>query len=116
MPYAQLTLAISDQCPGGLEGFAPLSGALPASVFTEAVADGESMSQSGASFCVFLDLMEGDEQVDEKCISLGQAARILGLPSEGLVSLGRQRLAQIDDEDAEWRAGKPGKGKAQDAA
>ena len=82
MSYAQITLAISDECPGGLEGFSPLSEHLPASVFAEAVEDGESMGQSGASYSVFVDLMDPDErQLDEKCISLTQAAQILGLPA-----------------------------------
>jgi hypothetical protein len=100
--YAQITLAISDRCPGGLEGFAPLSDALPASVFAEAVEDGLDMGQSGDSCSVFVDLMDKDEmQVGEKCVSLAQAAKILGLPAEGLVPLGRQRLAEINDEDAE---------------
>ena len=104
MPYTQVTLAISDQCPGGLEGFAPLSGPLPASVFTDATADGDSMGQSHGGHSIFLDLMEGGGQVDEKCISIEQAARILDLPPETLIPLGRQRLAQIDDEDAEYIA------------
>lgn len=99
--YAQVTLAVSDQCPGGLEGFASLSDPLPASVFEAAIADGQTMRTSGDTYSIFLDLMDGDErQVDEKCISLAQAAQILGLPPEGLVPLGRQRLAQINDEDA----------------
>lgn len=100
MAYAQITLAISDQCEGGMEGFAPLSDQLPAAVFTDAVADG----QSGGVHSVFLDLMSGDGQVDEKCISIEQAARILNLPAETLIPLGRQRLAQINDEDAEYLA------------
>lgn len=101
MPYAQITLAISDGYPGGLEGFAPLSDALPASVFSDAADDGQSMSQSGDYHSVFVDLMDKDEiQIGEKCISLSQAAQILGLPPESLVPLGRQRLAQINDEDA----------------
>lgn len=101
MSYAQITLAISDGCPGGLEGFAPLSDALPPSVFDGAVEDGHSMGQSGGSFSVFLDLNDGEDiQRGEKCISLAQAAQILGLPAEDLVPMGRQRLAQINDEDA----------------
>lgn len=100
MPYAQITLAISDQCLGGLEGFASLSGPLPATVFADAIED----AQSGGVHTVFLDLMEGEEQLNEKCISLGQAARILRAPVESLVPLGRQRLAQIDDEAAEYLA------------
>jgi hypothetical protein len=104
MAYAQLTLAISDQCPGGLDGFAPLSDPLPEAVFTDAVEDGLTMTQSGATHSVFVDLMEGGSQVDEKCISIEQAARILGIPPETVVPLGRQRLAQIDDEDAEYFA------------
>lgn len=101
MSFAQVTLAISDDCPGGMEGFAPLSGQLPASVFADAIEDGQTMSQSGASYSVFLDLMDKDEmQVGEKCICLAQAAEILGLLPAVLVSLGRQRLAQINDEDA----------------
>lgn len=105
--YAQITLAISDQCAGGLEGFAPLSGELPSSVFAAAVEDGQTMSQSGAEYSVFVDLMDGEyNQADEKCISLTPAASILDLPSETLVSLGRQRLAQINDECAAYIAGR----------
>lgn len=102
MAYTQITLAICDGCRGGLEGFAPLSGQLPASVFANAVEDGQSMGQSGASYSVFADLMDADDmQRGEKCISLAQAAKILALPAESLVSLGRQRLAEINDADAE---------------
>lgn len=110
-PYAQVTLAISDDCPGGLEGFSPLSERLPASVFANAIEDGQTMNQSGGPYSVFVDLMgKGDMQVGEKCICIAQAARILGLPSEILVSLGRQRLAQINDEDAEYVAASTGGG------
>lgn len=99
--YAQITLAICDGRRGGLEGFAPLSEHLPAAVFAGAVEDGQTMGASGATYSVFVDLMDGeDRQVGEKCISLAQAGQIIGLPPEGLVSLGRQRLAQINDEDA----------------
>lgn len=102
MIYAQITLAISDQCAGGLEGFAPLSDRLPESVFANAVADGETMGEAGGEHCVFLDLMDAQEvQVGEKCISLARAAQILGLPAEVLIPMGRQRLAQINDEDDE---------------
>lgn len=105
MPYAQVTLAIYDDCPGGLEGFAPLSEQLPAAVFEKATADGEPMSQSGAAHAIFLDLMDAQEmQIGEKCISLAQAAQILGLPADALVPLGRQRLAQINDEDSAYIA------------
>lgn len=100
-PYAQITLAISDEYPGGLEGFSPLSGQLPASVFANAVEDGQTMSQSGYSHSVFVDLMDRDEMlIGEKCICLAQASQILGLAAESLVPLGRQRLAEINDEDA----------------
>jgi len=100
--YAQVTLAISDQCPGGLEGFAPLSESLPVSVFEGAVEDGQGMDQSGDTFSIFVDLNDSDDiQLDEKCISLAQAAQILGMPLESIVPLGRQRLAQINDEDAQ---------------
>jgi len=101
MAYAQVTLAISDGCSGGLEGFAPLSDQLPASTFADAVEDGEPMSLSGACHAVFVDLMDDDDtQVGEKCISVTQAAEILGVPTESVVQLGRQRLAQINDDDA----------------
>lgn len=105
MNYSQITLAISDQCPGGLEGFAQVSdGPLPESVFAEAVEDGQSMGASGKRYSVFLDLMDENGQVDEKCISLDQAGRILGVDPATLIPLGRQRLAQIDDEAAEYLA------------
>jgi hypothetical protein len=99
--YAQITIAVYDPYPGGLEGFAPLSGKLPASVFAAAIEDGQSMDESGRPYSVFVDLMDGeDTQRGEKCISVTQAAEILSLSPEGLPSLGRQRLAQINDEDA----------------
>lgn len=101
MQYAKITLAVYEQVPGGMEGFAPLSDDLPASVFNTAVEDGQTMSESGSYYSVFVDLMDGDyNQVGEKCISLAQAAHILDLPPETLVSLGRQRLAQLNDEDS----------------
>lgn len=103
--YAQITLAICDDYPGGLEGFAPISTHLPASVFAAAIEDGQPMSQSGGAYSVFLDLMdEDDTQADEKCIHIDQAANILGLPSESLIPIGRQRLAQINDEAADYVA------------
>lgn len=101
--YSQVTLAISDECFGGLEGFAPLSGQLPEEAFHDAIEDGKSMQQSGTTYCVYIDLMNGDGQIDEKCISLAQAGRIIGAPCETLVQLGRQRLAKIDDEAASWQ-------------
>ncbi len=100
--YAQITIAISDQCIGGLEGFAPLSERLPAEVFDTAVEDGIGWEKPGQSFCIILDLMDGrHSRIDEKLISLDQASRIMGVPSDTLVQIGRQRLAQIDDEDTE---------------
>lgn len=99
MAFAQITLAISDQCEGGLEGFAQLSEQLPVSVYAEATEDGEALDHAGAHYCAFVDLMDSEHtQTGEKCISLAQAAAILGLPVEGLISLGRQRLAQLNDE------------------
>lgn len=101
MKYAQITLAICDNCPGGMEGFAPLSGQLSASVFADAIEDGQSMGQSHEHYSIFVDLMDAEEiQRGEKCISVAQAARILGLSAEDIVPIGRQRLAQINDEDA----------------
>jgi hypothetical protein len=108
--YAQITLAVCDPFPGGLEGYAPLSGRLPASVFTDAIEDGQSMDESGRPYSVFVDLMDGDDtQRGEKCISLTQAAEILELQPETLPSLGRQRLAQINDEDAAYVANRKGR-------
>lgn len=103
MAYARITLAVSDQCPGGLEGFAPLSGHLPAALFDSTIADGQDMTKSAATHCVWLDLMDGEHsRVDEKCISLTTAARILDVEPETLVPLGRQRLAQANDEAANY--------------
>lgn len=102
--HAQVTLAVSDRCPGGLEGFAPLSGPLPASVFASATEDGEPMGQSDKHYAVFLDLIDERGQIDEKCISIAQAAAILDLSAETLVPLGRQRLSQINDEAREYIA------------
>lgn len=92
MEYAQITLAISDGCFGGMEGFSTISGRLPVSVFNSAVENGRTMGQSGEAHSVFIDLMDSDEtQIGEKRISLDQAARILGLASETLVPMARQR-------------------------
>lgn len=106
MAYAQITLAISDQCEGGMEGFAPLSDRLPVQVFADAMEDG----QHGGTHAFFLDLMDHTGQADEKCISQEQAARILGTPTETLIPLGRQRLAQINDEAAEYFAARAATG------
>lgn len=105
MKYAQITIAISDQCDGGLEGFAQVSDdPLPESVFAEAVEDGQGMNASGKTYSVFLDLMDESGQVGEKCISIDHAGRILGADPATLVPLGRQRLAQINDEYSEYLA------------
>jgi hypothetical protein len=97
--YAKVTIAISDNCFGGLEGFAPLSGHLPESVFHAAVEDGAPWADPGDTYAIYVDLMDGKHsQVGEKAISLQQAAGIVGLEPGSLVQLGRQRLAQIDNE------------------
>lgn len=97
--YARVTIAISDNCFGGLEGFAPLSGPMPESVFHAAVEDAVPWANAGDTYAIYVDLMDGKHsQIGEKAISLQQAAGIVGLESGSLVQLGRQRLAQIDDE------------------
>jgi predicted HTH domain antitoxin len=45
-----------------------------------------------------LDREGNEEHVEEKLISLDQAARLLELEPEAVVPLARQRLAQINDE------------------
>lgn len=102
MTYAQVTLAINDDCPGGLEGFVQLSAQLPVEVFDGAIEDGQSMLHAGSFYSLFVDLMDGDDiQIAEKCIGLAQAAELLELAPESLFALGRQKLAQINDEDSE---------------
>lgn len=102
--YAQITVAIDDKLDGGLEGFAEIAGPLPASVFHNAAADGEPTDQPRGFFAVMIDLMNGRyDQVGEKCISIAQAARIIGVADEQIIPMGRQRLAQINDEYAERR-------------
>ena len=108
--HSQVTLAISDNCSGGLEGFAPLSGPLASSIFAAAFEDGEAIAQSGATHSIFVDLMDDDgNQTDEKRISLAQASQILGMPASDIIPVGRQRLAQINDEDACYVANRSGR-------
>jgi hypothetical protein len=102
-PYAQVTVAISDNCPGGLEGFSTFDTRFAPDVFASAAEDGPGWTDPRARFSVMLDLidrdMEGNEEhVEEKLISLDQAARLLELEPEAVVPLARQRLAQINDE------------------
>jgi hypothetical protein len=102
--YAQVTVAISDNCPGGLEGFSTFDARFAPAVFEAATEDGPGWTDPGSRFSVMLDLidldMEGNEEhVEEKLISLDQAARLLELEPEAVVPLARQRLARINDED-----------------
>jgi hypothetical protein len=102
-PYAQVTVAISDNCPGGLEGFSTFDTRLAPDVFATAAEDGPGWTDPRARFSVMLDLIDldiaGNENVlEEKPISLDQAARLLELEPEAVVPLARQRLARINDE------------------
>jgi hypothetical protein len=101
--YAQVTVAISDNCPGGLEGFSTFDARFAPAVFEAATEDGPGWTDPGSRFSVMLDLIDLDregneEHVEEKLISLAQAARLLELEPEAVVPLARQRLAQINDE------------------
>jgi hypothetical protein len=101
--YAQVTVAISDNCPGGLEGFSTFDARFAPAVFEAATEDGPGWTDPGSRFSVMLDLIDrdiaGNEHVlEEKLISLDQAARLLELEPEAVVPLARQRLAQINDE------------------
>lgn len=93
-----ITLCVHDDCPGGLEGFAEVGRfpetdedrirALAAPGETRWLAD--FWSDAGPYDDVFLT----DEAVSE----------LLGKPAGELVSMGRQRLAQLDDGAAGWIA------------
>jgi hypothetical protein len=103
--YAQVTVAISDDCPGGLEGFSTFDARFAPEVFEAAAEDGPGWSDPRSRFSVMLDLMNNTEdRVDEKLISVEQAARLLDLAPEVVVPLARQRLAQINDTFAAYCA------------
>lgn len=94
--HARVTLSV---CEPGFEGFASI-GEITLEQYA-ALPEIENPQPDRPNHFI-IDLMSGDEHVDDKWATDGDVEVLLGSPAPALISLGRQRLAQINDEDAEY--------------
>lgn len=93
-----ITLVVDDNCPGGMEGFADV-GRFPASDEARIRAmSTDKRTRWIADFWCAAGTYDDVNLTDEAVSTL------LGKPAAELVSIGRQRLAQFNDEAAEWLA------------
>jgi len=93
-----ITLMVNDQGEGGMQGFAPVA-ELPWSAW-DGISDDRPDVADDAPYAFVADEYDGDELGESKTLTDEQASALLGKPALELVSLGRQRLAQINDEAA----------------
>lgn len=92
--HARVTFAAHD-----MNGFAEL-GRITVAQFHAAPEGPQTVTPDNS---VILDLMRDEDTLeDEKFVTVETAGALLGWPPETVVSRGRQVLAQILDEDAEY--------------
>ncbi len=105
MRRTEITVAISDECDGGMEGFANIA-VLPAEMFDGIENDSIAGWPPQNTWRFLADLRDTvtDTVVAEKPISDETAAKLLNRSVAELVSQARQRIAEIDDNDAERTA------------
>ncbi len=100
MKITEITVAISDGCVGGMEGFANIS-VLPAKMFDGIENDSITGWPTQKTWRFLADLRDTvtDTVVAEKPISDETAAKLMNRSVADLVSQARQRIAEIDDDD-----------------
>lgn len=98
--HCEITMAVHD-----MNGFAPL-GVASVDVFDQTPEISISTRDDDAAPHSFLlDLFDGEfSHIDEKEIDAETAAALTGLPIDAIAQIGRQRLAQINDEFADYWA------------
>ncbi|TWA71859.1 hypothetical protein FBZ84_101125 [Azospirillum baldaniorum] len=96
--HIAITLCVYDGCPGGLEGFAEVA-RFPA---REEARIREMATSERTQWLA--DFWDKDGHYDDVCLTDDAVSALIGKPVAELVSAGRQKLAQIDDEAAEWLA------------
>lgn len=91
--HAIVTGAIHD-----MNGFAPLG-----MITVEQYSDAESVPDRNQTddFCLLLDLWDGADMIDNKHVSGETVAALLGLDVNEIEQRARQKLAEINDLDAE---------------
>lgn len=93
-----ITLIVHDDCPGGMDGFAAI-GRLPASDLEriKAVATSERTQW-------LADIWGAGGHYDDYNLTDETVSEIFRQPVAELVSRGRQKLAEINDDAANWLA------------